>query len=219
MDPSAPKLLELLMKLRREGIHDSARFIGHGTGAAQPIYPPILSPFGLCRSNAAHWLWSDHQPTPDRGPDDPIPPARTDQPCLRNWHRFWYQAAVLAHLCRRVATIERHGPLYESARAQFAALELYNIDTRLGDGFAGWPETAPFDAIIVTCAPEEVPDTLFAQLAIGGRLVAPVGQQGARQDLKVFTRKDANRLTVKRLGTAEFVPMVSDSKQHPVPNG
>ena len=211
MDPSAQKLLSLLMKLRREGIHDAAVL-----SAMERVPRAEFVP-----ASYRHLAYEDQTLPIGCGQtiSQPLIVAQMTQALaltptcrvLEIGTGSGYQAAVLAHLCRRVATIERHQPLYNFAKGQFAALELYNIDTRLGDGFQGWPETAPFDAIIATCAPEAVPDALFAQLAIGGRLVAPVGQQGKRQELKVFTKRDAHRLTARLLGTAEFVPMVADA--------
>jgi protein-L-isoaspartate(D-aspartate) O-methyltransferase len=86
-----------------------------------------------------------------------------------------YQAAVLSPLCRRVYTIERHKPLLQQAQGRFRALRLDNVATRLGDGFQGWPEQAPFDRIVLSCAVEAVPPILIEQLKPGGILVAPVG--------------------------------------------
>jgi protein-L-isoaspartate(D-aspartate) O-methyltransferase len=86
-----------------------------------------------------------------------------------------YQAAILSPLCRRVYTIERHRPLLEQARARFKKLKLENVVTRHGDGFAGWPEQAPFDRIIVSCAVQQTPPQLIEQLKPGGVLIAPVG--------------------------------------------
>ena len=112
-------------------------------GAAQPIYPPSYRHLASCRSNAAHWLWSDHQPTPDRGPDDPIPPARTDQPCLRNWHRVWISGRCPGAFMPPRGHHRTPRPLHESAGRNLRLLELYNIDMRLGDGFAGYSKPRP----------------------------------------------------------------------------
>ncbi len=86
-----------------------------------------------------------------------------------------YQAAILSPLCRRVYTIERHRPLLEQAKARFKALKLDNVVPRHGDGFAGWPEQAPFDRIVLSCAVPKVPPILIEQLKLGGVLIAPVG--------------------------------------------
>jgi protein-L-isoaspartate(D-aspartate) O-methyltransferase len=86
-----------------------------------------------------------------------------------------YQAAVLAPLCRRVYTVERHKPLLAEAEARFKALKLENVTTRLGDGLLGWPEQAPFDRILLSAAVADEPVNLIEQLKPGGILIAPVG--------------------------------------------
>ena len=117
-----------------------------------------------------------------------------------------YQAAVLARLCRRVYTIERHRPLLREAEARFRALGLHNITTRLGDGSKGWPEQAPFERIIVTAAAAEVPETLRAQLADGGSMVIPVGDRHAQEIWRV--RREADAYTTEQLLQVRFVPLV-----------
>ena len=86
-----------------------------------------------------------------------------------------YQAAILSALCRRVYTIERHRPLLEEAQQRFNALKLENVVAKHGDGFAGWPEQALFDRIVLSCAVAKVPPSLIEQLRPGGALIAPVG--------------------------------------------
>ena len=86
-----------------------------------------------------------------------------------------YQAAILSPLCRRIYTIERHRPLLDEAKQRFKKLNLHNVVPRHGDGFAGWPEQAPFDRIVLSCAVPEVPKTLIDQLKVGGMLIAPIG--------------------------------------------
>ena len=88
-----------------------------------------------------------------------------------------YQAAVLAELGAEVYTIEIVEPLGRTAAAAFGRLGYGGIETRIGDGYRGWPEAAPFDAIVVTAAPPKVPEPLRQQLAPGGRLVVPVGER------------------------------------------
>jgi protein-L-isoaspartate(D-aspartate) O-methyltransferase len=98
-----------------------------------------------------------------------------------------YQAAVLATLGARVYTVERHRPLALQARRVLDSLGMLNVNLKIGDGSDGWPEEAPFDAIMVTAGAPEIPETLLRQLAIGGRLVIPVGSQ-YEQILKRVTR-------------------------------
>lgn len=98
-----------------------------------------------------------------------------------------FQTTVLAQLVRSVYTVERIRPLQEKAKERFRMLGLNNIQARHADGGMGWPEAAPFDGIIVTASPEDIPAELLGQLADGGRLVIPVG--GDRQELVVVTRR------------------------------
>lgn len=116
-----------------------------------------------------------------------------------------YQAAVLAALVSRVFTIERIAGLHERSRTLFRELRLDNIRQKLGDGYAGWPAAAPFDGIILTAAPAELPAALLEQLAVGGRLVAPVGE-GGEQVLHVVER-DESGFHAREAGRVSFVPM------------
>lgn len=118
-----------------------------------------------------------------------------------------YQAAVLAQLCRRLYTIERHRELLAVAEERFAELRLHNITCRAGDGSKGWPEQAPFSRIIVTAAATEVPAPLLDQLAPGGILIAPIGRSGAVQELVRLTRH-GSEFTEESLGQVRFVPLV-----------
>ena len=120
-----------------------------------------------------------------------------------------YQTAVLAHLGARVYTVERLPDLLVEAEERFRRLGLTGIETRLGDGAAGWPERAPFQGIIVTAAAPAVPPPLPEQLAVGGRLVIPVGDL-ATQELLVLERKPAPAgLVARRAGGVRFVPLIS----------
>jgi protein-L-isoaspartate(D-aspartate) O-methyltransferase len=117
-----------------------------------------------------------------------------------------YQTAVLAGLCQRLYTIERVEPLLVRARLRFDAMRLSNVVARLGDGFRGWPEQAPFDGILVTAAPRVLPEELLLQLDVGGRMVVPVGG-GNVQELKVVDRTpDGYREEVVEY--VRFVPML-----------
>ena len=118
-----------------------------------------------------------------------------------------YQAAVLAELVARVYTIEIVRPLGERAAELLGELGYRNIELRIGDGYAGWPDAAPFDKIVVTAAPEKMPQPLVDQLAPGGRLIAPIGPQGGVQNL-LLLRKEADGRTVSRdLLAVRFVPL------------
>jgi protein-L-isoaspartate(D-aspartate) O-methyltransferase len=118
-----------------------------------------------------------------------------------------YQTAVLAKLCRRVFTMERHRGLLKEAEKRFAELKLHNITTRFGDGTKGWPEQAPFDRIIVTAAAPALPEILRDSLAVGGILVAPVGGERRDQQLVRVSRRDGDFIT-EDLGPVRFVPLV-----------
>lgn len=118
-----------------------------------------------------------------------------------------YHAAVLAELGADLYTIERHAPLAERARAALSAQGYGRVQVRAGDGYLGWPERAPFDAILVTAAPEQIPLALLDQLAEGGRLVAPIGPQETGQRL-VRLRRLAGEIVPEDLGAVRFVPML-----------
>ncbi|MFO0997476.1 MAG: protein-L-isoaspartate(D-aspartate) O-methyltransferase [Alphaproteobacteria bacterium] len=122
-----------------------------------------------------------------------------------------YQAAVLAHLVRRVYSIERHRELLKEAEARFKVLGLHTITTKQGDGSKGWPAQAPFDRIIVTAAAEAMPEGLAAQLAPGGIMVAPVGLQGQDQTLYRIRRTEDGFKT-ESLGLTRFVPLVVEDE-------
>jgi protein-L-isoaspartate(D-aspartate) O-methyltransferase len=121
-----------------------------------------------------------------------------------------YQAAVLGELAREVYSIEIVAPLAERAKLDLARLGYDNVHVRQGDGYGGWPEQAPFDAIVVTAAPEHVPQALVDQLAVGGRLVIPVGRRV--QELLRITR-DEQGVREERLLGVRFVPMTGEAQE------
>ena len=118
-----------------------------------------------------------------------------------------YQAAVLARLARRVYAIERHAPLAREAQARFRALDLSNVQVRVGDGTLGWPEQAPFDRIMVTAAAEDMPSLLVQQLRVGGVMVLPVGQSDDVQNLIRVVKTEAG-LEFTELAAVRFVPLI-----------
>lgn len=119
-----------------------------------------------------------------------------------------YQAAVLAQSGCRVWTIEIFGALARQARDRLARLGYSNVTVRHGDGYAGWPEEAPFEGIIVTAAAESIPPALLDQLAPGGRLVMPVGDELPHQELVVVDKDSAGRLTSRQVLPVRFVPFL-----------
>ena len=121
-----------------------------------------------------------------------------------------YQAAVLAEICGAVYSIEIVEPLAERARADLARLGYGNVHVRHGDGYRGWPEQAPFDAIVVTAAPDHVPPALVEQLAVGGRMVLPVGR--GIQDLGRLTRTPEGVRRETLMGV-RFVPMTGEAQE------
>lgn len=121
-----------------------------------------------------------------------------------------YQASILARLCRRLYTIERHRPLLEQAEQTFKTQRIHNITAIVGDGFAGWPPGAPYDRIMVTAAAPKVPQALLDQLAIGGILVMPVGGVSETQQLRRVTRMADDLYSSINLCPVRFVPMVPD---------
>ena len=116
-----------------------------------------------------------------------------------------YQTAVLAQLVSHVYTVERIKTLQYQAKRRLQRLDLHNVSTRHGDGWAGWPTKAPFDAIIVTAAARMVPDALIHQLRDGGRLIIPVGE--SRQEL-LLIEKSGTRIRTEVLEAVRFVPLV-----------
>lgn len=121
-----------------------------------------------------------------------------------------YQAAVLAELAREVYTIEIIPELAEGARSVLRELGYKNVQVKTGNGYEGWPEHAPFDAIVVTAAPDEVPQALVNQLALRGKMVIPVGS--TFQEMVIITR-DESGVVERRTIPVRFVPMTGKPKQ------
>jgi protein-L-isoaspartate(D-aspartate) O-methyltransferase len=118
-----------------------------------------------------------------------------------------YQSAILARLFPRVYTVERIHALLNRAREAHRALRLLNVYSKHSDGSWGWPEHAPYPAIMVTAAPEQVPESLLAQLAVGGRMVIPVGSSGGSQILKLIVRTHGG-FEEQTLDAVRFVPLL-----------
>ncbi len=122
-----------------------------------------------------------------------------------------YQAAVLAELAKDVYTIEIVESLGRNAAATLKRLGYANVHTKIGDGYKGWPEHAPFDAIIVTAAPDHVPPALIEQLKPGGRLVIPIGRLA--QQLNVITKNADGSTSQKEIAPVQFVPLTRDDEK------
>jgi protein-L-isoaspartate(D-aspartate) O-methyltransferase len=205
--PLAAKKLRLIMELRRNGIGDQ-RVLGAIERVPRELFVPE-SFADQAYENIA--LPIGHGQTVSQ----PLVVAHmTELLELGDRHKVFeigtgsgYQTAVLARLCRRVFTIERHRQLLREAERRFTELRLHNITCRFGDGTKGWPEQAPFDRIIVTAAAPELPGILADSLAVGGVLVAPVG--GERRDQELVRIRRAERgFSTEQMGGVRFVPLV-----------
>jgi protein-L-isoaspartate(D-aspartate) O-methyltransferase len=119
-----------------------------------------------------------------------------------------YQAAVLAEIVARVFTIELLEPLALVARKNLGEMQYRNIEFKVGDGYQGWPEKGPFDAIVVTAAAPRVPEALVAQLKPGGKMVIPVGQAGGTQELLLVEKLPDGGIRSRSVLPVRFVPLV-----------
>ena len=125
-----------------------------------------------------------------------------------------YQAAVLAEIVSRVLTIEIISSLGKEAEEKLQQLGYQNIEVRIGDGYKGWPEKAPFDAIVVTAAAPFVPDALVAQLKVGGRMVIPVGAAGGDQELLLLLKTAQGEVERRSILPVRFVPLVPSAPRN-----
>jgi protein-L-isoaspartate(D-aspartate) O-methyltransferase len=168
-------------KLRRWAYEDGPLPIGHEQTISQPYIVAFMT--------------------------EQLEPGPTDR-VLEVGTGSGYQAAVLAELVAEVYTIEIIEPLARRAEADLKRLSCTNVHVRAGDGYQGWAEAAPFDAIIVTCAPTDVPQPLVKQLREGGRMIIPVGPIW-NQEL-VLLRKEGGRLEQRAVLSVRFVPMTGE---------
>lgn len=120
-----------------------------------------------------------------------------------------YQTAVLSRLCRRVYTVERYKELLQTAETRLHELRIHNVTARVGDGWQGWPQQAPFQRILVTAAAAETPGALVDQLGPGGLMVCPIGAEGKTQRLVRVRRDEAGAVAEEDLGAVRFVPLVA----------
>ncbi len=133
---------------------------------------------------------------------------RGDETVLEIGAGSGYQTAVLAGLCARIVAVERHSELAEAARVRLARLNITNVELHVGDGSLGWPDDAPYDAILVAAAAPDVPPALVRQLAPGGRLIIPVGAEGQEQHLLLLTKDEHGMVATRDLGPVAFVPLI-----------
>jgi protein-L-isoaspartate(D-aspartate) O-methyltransferase len=207
IDAATPRVLRLLMELRGAGVGD-ARVLGAIERIPRELFVP---PAFRDRAYENVALPIGHAQTISQ----PLVVAKmTEALEVGERHKVFeigtgsgYQTAVLAKLCRRVFTMERHRALLKEAERRFADLKLHNVTTRFGDGTKGWPEQAPFDRIMVTAAAATLPTNLRDSLAEGGVLVAPVGRERREQRLMRVRRTDG-QLIIEDLGAVLFVPLV-----------
>lgn len=186
-----PRVLEAMMKVPRhhfvpqdylsEAYADHPLPIGHGQTISQPYVVALMTQFLLLQ------------------PGDKVLEVGTGS---------GYQAAILAELTNEVYSVEIIEPLGQQAAATLKELS-YNVHCKIGDGYYGWSEYAPFDAIIVTCAPDHVPQPLINQLKDGGRLVIPVGPPGFYQTLWLVEKEDEQVKSTNLCGV-RFVPMLGE---------
>ena len=169
-------------RLRPDAYNDQPLPIGHGQTISQPYVVAFMT--------------------------ERLDPKPTDR-VLEIGTGSGYQAAVLAGLVAEVYTIEIISDLAQRAAADLKRLGCTNVHTRAGDGYQGWPEAAPFDSIIVTCAPEQVPQPLIDQLKDGGRIIIPIGPAW-KQEL-VLLRKRGGKLEQQSVMPVLFVPMTRET--------
>lgn len=208
-----PRLIALVMTLRKQGISDARvlsalertpREVFVGEAFEHAAYDNSALPIACGQTISQPYVVALSTLALELGPSHRVLEIGTGS---------GYQAAVLSQLCRRVYTIERHRALHLEAERRFKALRIENIATKLGDGFKGWPEQAPFDRILLTAAVPEVPPALIEQLKPGGILVAPIGEQpGAdlESNYQLLTKMIRTETGLKKeaLVPVVFVPML-----------
>ncbi len=178
-----PRHLFLDEALAHRAYEDTALPIGHGQTISQPYMVGLMTAMLLSRG------------------------AR--QKVLEVGTGSGYQAAVLAQLVPQVFTVERIKPLLLRARERFRKLQLHNIHATHADGILGWPPHAPYDAIISTAAPRQVPTELLRQLAPGGLLVIPVGADGEQELRLIVRRGDSQHFDEQSVARVRFVPLLA----------
>ena len=204
-DPGRQRMQMVEQQIRQRGVTDERvldamrivpreRFVPEGQ--ADRAYDDNPLPIGFGQTISQPYIVAHMTEALDVGPDHKVLEIGTGS---------GYQAAVLGTLAREVYTIEIVPELAERAAATLKELGFANVHVRDGDGYAGWPEQAPFDRIMVTAAPDQIPQPLIDQLAAGGRLIVPVGAQGVTQWMTVVD-KTPEGLAERRTIPVQFVP-------------
>jgi protein-L-isoaspartate(D-aspartate) O-methyltransferase len=204
---SEPDQINLIMQLRRRGIHDTRvlraielvpRDLFVDPAFASHAYQDIALPIECGQTISQPYVVAFMTETLE------IEPTHT---VLEIGTGSGYQAAVLSHLCHHVYTVERWRELQKAADRRFAELGITNVTTIIGDGWLGWPPKAPYDRIIVTAAAPEAPRALVAQLKVGGRMIVPLGETRDTQQLVQIDKKEAG-ITQAALLPVRFVPLL-----------
>ncbi|AAM84417.1 protein-L-isoaspartate O-methyltransferase [Yersinia pestis] len=199
------RMQTLLMQLRQQGIHDERllqaieavpreRFVDEAL--AHKAYENTALPIGAGQTISQPYMVARMTELLQLTPTSRVLEIGTGS---------GYQTAILAHLVDHVCSVERIKGLQWQAKRRLKQLDLHNVSTRHGDGWLGWQSRGPFDAIIVTAAPPEIPDALLEQLDEGGILVLPVGEQF--QTLKYVQRRN-NEYHIETVEAVRFVPLV-----------
>jgi protein-L-isoaspartate(D-aspartate) O-methyltransferase len=211
-DPFRDKRLKMVaLAIEREGIKDP-RVLGAmrqvprhefvDAKQRKDAYVDAALPIGYKQTISPPFVVAYMTESIDPQPDDRILEIGTGS---------GYQAAVLSNLCKEVYSIEIVEPLGKQAAERLKRLGYSNVTTKVGDGYLGWVEHAPFDKIIVTCSPESVPQPLIDQLKDGGKLLVPLGER-YQQVFHMFEKKDGKLVSTKLISTL-FVPMTGQSEE------
>ena len=206
---SAPKVARLILELRRAGITDE-RVLGALERVPRDRFVPASFADRAWENTA---LPIEHSQTISQ----PLVVAlMTEALKLGERHKLLeigtgsgYQAAILSALAKEVYTIEIVPELARSAAQTLAQLGYKNVSVREGDGYKGWPEKAPFDRILLTAAPPELPAMVVSQLRPGGTMVAPVGANSSAQQIVVLSKARDGKITTRSVLPVRFVPMVT----------
>jgi len=210
-DLAAPRLRMLEQQLKPRGIKDERVLAAMGKVPREEFVPADVRPSAY--EDGPLPIGYDQtisQPYVVAFMTEQLRPKRSDR-VLEIGSGSGYQAAILGELVAEVYTIEIVEPLAKSAEATLQRLGYNNVHIKVGDGYKGWPEEAPFDAIIVTCAPEKVPQPLVDQLKDGGRMVIPVGERFAQQ-LYLLEKKNG-QLKESITLPVRFVPMLREAQK------